>query len=89
MNSIISCVGFPFIHIYFNKKKYFKNQSTFHSLIELPLDLMERRDFLDTVDTDDSLLASPDCLLGLGKLDVDMLEGFLDTVDTRDIFLSP
>ena len=50
---------------------------------------MERRDFLDTVDTDDSLLASPDCLLVLGKLDVDMLEGFLDMVDTRDIFLSP
>ena len=55
---------------------------------------MERRDFLDTVDTVDSLLVSLDCLLGLGRLDVDvdMLEGFLDTVDTvdtRDIFLSP
>ena len=52
---------------------------------------MERRDFLDTVDTVDSLLVSADCLLGLGRLDVDvdMLDGFLDTVDTRDIFLSP
>ena len=60
----------------------------------LPLDLMERRDFLDTVETDDSFLfrAEDDCLRGLGRLEVvDMLEGFLDTlvVDTRDIFLSP
>ena len=60
----------------------------------LPLDLMERRDFLDTVDTEDSFLVTVevDGLRGLGRLDVvDMLEGFLDTleVDTRDIFLSP
>ena len=87
MNSIVSGVGFPFIFI--SIKRSFENQFPFHSLIELPLDLMERRDFLDTVDTVDSLLVSADCLLGLGKLDVDMLEGFLDTVDTRDIFLSP
>ena len=50
---------------------------------------MERRDFLDTVDTEDSLLVSVDGRLGLGKLEVDMLEGFLDTVDIRVIFLSP
>ena len=54
---------------------------------------MERRDFLDTVETEDSFLFSveDDCLRGLGRLDVvDMLDGFLDTlVDTRDIFLSP